>query len=115
MVVVNVLLSPFMVGLAGFYLLFGLPGPLLVRLLLVGGLIAACGWWRREGQVDRSGSHGRAAGRVPDVSDDDALDGEFDGEFEVDGGDIGDGWDDAGDGWTAAPAEAVEGGWGTGR
>jgi hypothetical protein len=47
-VVVSLLTSPFVVGLAAFYLLAALPGPLLVRLVLCVGLVVGCLAWRRS-------------------------------------------------------------------
>ncbi len=44
----SLLTSPFVVGLAAFYLLLALPGPFLARLVLCAGLVMACMAWRRR-------------------------------------------------------------------
>jgi hypothetical protein len=45
---VSLLTSPFVVGLAAFYLLLALPGPFLARLVLCAGLVMGCMAWRRR-------------------------------------------------------------------
>ncbi len=44
----SLLTSPFVVGLAAFYLLLALPGPFLARLVLCAGLVMTCTAWRRR-------------------------------------------------------------------
>lgn len=44
----SLLTSPFVVGLAAFYLLLALPGPFLARLVLCAGLVIGCMAWRRR-------------------------------------------------------------------
>ena len=44
----SLLTSPFVVGLAAFYLLLALPGPFLARLVLCAGLVIGCLAWRRR-------------------------------------------------------------------
>lgn len=47
----SLLTSPFVVGLAAFYLLLALPGPFLARLVLCAGLFIGCMAWRRRDRV----------------------------------------------------------------
>jgi hypothetical protein len=63
-VVVSLLTSPFVVGLAAFYLLVALPGPFLVRLVLCVGLVVGGLVWRRS---DRTAAAPSGAGWAEEV------------------------------------------------